>query len=120
MAFCRSPIGDGGGVTSSQLQAPPQTQRVAGGRPAPRAERTIAGYLLLPRPKDLGKAVVFPLGFLLGVAVSSHLDMREVALAFLTWGVLEFLVYQARYQWNDVRGFAADQRHPDRVNRRRL
>src|SRR5207253_1244883 len=40
--------------------------------------------------------------------------------AVLVWLVLELLVYQARYQWNDVRGFAADQAHPDRVARGRL
>jgi hypothetical protein len=34
--------------------------------------------------------------------------------------VLELLVYQARYQWNDVRGFADDQAHPDSAARGRL
>ena len=40
--------------------------------------------------------------------------------AVLVWLVIEYLVYQARYQWNDIRGFAADQAHPDRQSRGRL
>jgi hypothetical protein len=36
------------------------------------------------------------------------------------WAVLELLVYPARYQWNDVHGFVADQQHPGVQDRGRL
>jgi hypothetical protein len=84
------------------------------------SERSLAGYLLLPRPGDLIKAWIFPAGFLLGVLAAGGASGREIVRAAVTWIVLELLIYQARYQWNDIRGFAADQRHPDRVSRGRL
>ncbi len=39
--------------------------------------------------------------------------MGTVLEAVVIWMCLELLVYQARYQWNDIRGFDADQNHPD-------
>ncbi|HUR73077.1 MAG TPA: hypothetical protein VMZ00_02305 [Sporichthya sp.] len=83
-------------------------------------ERTLLRYLVLPRPKDLVKAVVLPLGFVLGVVADGGTSTGELARASLVWAALELLVYQARYQWNDARGFAADQRHPDHIARGRL
>src|SRR4051812_20062020 len=84
------------------------------------SERRLAGYLLLPRPGDLVKAWIFPACFLLGVLGAEGASGREVLRAALVWAALELLLYQARYQWNDIRGFEADQRHPDRVARGRL
>jgi hypothetical protein len=89
----------------------------AGARPR---ERSLLRYLLVPRPKDLVKAIVLPLGFAVGAVVTTDLPEDELARALLVWVALEFLLYQARYQWNDARGFAADQAHPDRVARGRL
>jgi hypothetical protein len=83
-------------------------------------ERSLASYLLLPRPGDLIKAWIFPAGFLLGVLAAEGASGGEVLRAALIWAALELLIYQARYQWNDIRGFEADQRHPDRVARGRL
>ena len=87
--------------------------------PAAAGGRTLWGYLLLPRPKDLVKAVVVPLTFLLG-ALAEGVDGIQVVRALVVWVALELLVYQARYQWNDIRGFAADQSHPDSASRGRL
>lgn len=87
--------------------------------PAPVAGRSLASYLLLPRPKDLIKAIVFPLGFLLGAAVDG-VTWQQAARGIAVWVALELLVYQARYQWNDARGFAADQAHPEAASRGRL
>jgi hypothetical protein len=84
------------------------------------SERTLRSYLLLPRPGDLVKAWIFPAAFLLGVLAEGGASGEEVLRAAAVWGALELLIYQARYQWNDIRGFAADQRHPDRVARGRL
>lgn len=84
------------------------------------SERSLAGYLLLPRPGDLIKAWIFPAAFALGVLAAGGASGREVLRAAVIWFALELLIYQARYQWNDIRGFEADQRHPDRAGRSRL
>lgn len=95
--------------------------RRTGEQPADRAGRTLAGYLLVPRPKDLVKALVVPLAFAVGALTTQDgTDGRGLLRAVLVWLALELLVYQARYQWNDVRGFAADQAHPDAASRGRL
>lgn len=82
--------------------------------------RTLVSYLLLPRPKDAPKGAVLLLAYAIGAVGAGHLDGGSVAQDLVCWLALELLVYQARYQWNDVRGFAADQRHPDRDQRGRL
>ncbi len=82
--------------------------------------RTLPAYLLVPRPKDLVKALVAPLAFAVGAAAAGGVDAAQCGRALLVWVALELLVYQARYQWNDVRGFAADQAHPDAASRGRL
>ena len=84
------------------------------------SERSLAGYLLLPRPGDLIKAWIFPAAFALGVLAASGASGWEVTRVAVIWVALELLIYQARYQWNDIRGFEADQRHPDRAGRGRL
>jgi hypothetical protein len=84
-----------------------------------RAPRSLASYLILPRPHDLGKALVLPAAAAVGsLSGSVHLD--DLPRLVVAWVVLEFLVYQARYQWNDARGFWADQRHPNAAERGRL
>jgi hypothetical protein len=84
------------------------------------SERSLRNYLLLPRPGDLVKAWIFPAAFALGVLAAGGASGGEVLRAVVIWIALELLIYQARYQWNDIRGFAADQRHPDRAGRGRL
>jgi hypothetical protein len=66
----------------------------------------------MPRPGDAVKALLMPITFALGVLANGGTDGRSLGRAALVLLVLEFLVYPARYQWNDVRGFASDQRHP--------
>jgi hypothetical protein len=110
---------------------PNQTSRrfrrtITGARPepavatAPRGRRTLAGYLVMPRPKDLFKALLMPLTFGLGALANGGVSGHAVLRAAVVLAVLELLVYPARYQWNDVRGFAADQRHPAAKDRGRL
>ncbi|MCU1693126.1 MAG: putative rane protein, partial [Frankiales bacterium] len=89
-------------------------------RPAAASGRSLLGYLLVPRPKDLVKALVVPLAFAVGAVARGGVGRDAVLRAVLVWVVLELLVYQARYQWNDVRGFAADQAHPEAASRGRL
>jgi hypothetical protein len=85
---------------------------------APR--RTMLGYLLVPRPKDLMKSLIVPLAFVVGALAAGGTSPEQVLRALLVWAALELLVYPARYQWNDVRGFVADQQHPNAPHRGRL
>ena len=89
-------------------------------RPAARPGRTLLGYLVTPRPKDLFKALLMPLVFGTAVLATGGTDARTLVRAAIVLAALELLVYPARYQWNDIRGFAADQRHPDACGRGRL
>jgi len=84
------------------------------------SERSLASYLLLPRPGDAVKWWILPAVFLLGAVGAGHVTNTQLVRAGVVWCVLELLIYQARYQWNDIAGFAADQRHPDRAARGRL
>jgi hypothetical protein len=82
--------------------------------------RTLRSYLLLPRPHDAVKWWILPLTFGLGVLARGGVSEGRLTRALVVWAVLELLVYQARYQLNDIRGFAADQRHPSASARGRL
>jgi hypothetical protein len=80
----------------------------------------LARYLLLPRAKDLFKGWIIVLTYALGLLTTGQVSTASVVRAVLVASVVELLVYQARYQWNDVRGFVADQNHPSSSGRRRL
>ena len=82
--------------------------------------RSLRGYLVFPRPKDAVKWWILPIGFAIGALVRGGVTGPDVSRALVAWLVLELLIYQARYQWNDIRGFPADQRHPDAIERGRL
>jgi hypothetical protein len=87
----------------------------------------LAAYLVLPRPDDLAKIVYVVMGVLLGwLAVSTTAgpparpygpSLPEIAMFVV--GV-ELLVYQSRYQWNDIRGAYEDRKAPLASARRRL
>ncbi|MCW2928326.1 MAG: putative rane protein [Thermoleophilia bacterium] len=82
--------------------------------------RTLRSYLLLPRPKDVIKGWLLPLSFAVGTLSVGRPEPASLLRAAIAWGILELLIYQARYQWNDIRGFEADQAHPDADERGRL
>jgi hypothetical protein len=95
-----------------------QTRRVFG---PPRAgERGMASYLLMPRPKDLVKGWLLAATYLLGTLGLGHFSVHSILRALVVLAAVELLVYPARYQWNDVRGFVADQSHPSSSGRGRL
>lgn len=96
--------------------------RPAPGRTAapPARGRSLTAYLLVPRPKDLVKAVVLPLSFVVASLTQRDVSAEAAGRAVLVWIALELLVYQSRYQWNDIRGFDADQAHPQSADRGRL
>lgn len=121
MTFRVSPVGKPQAMfLQPAVPSPPGRARTVGAAAVADRERSLGSYLLLPRPKDLVKAVVLPLGFAVGVAAEGGISTERFAQALLVWAAIELGVYQARYQWNDARGFAADQAHPDRVTRGRL
>jgi hypothetical protein len=83
-----------------------------------RKGRGIVSYLIYPRPEDWVKLLVVP-GVFVATAWSAHtLDRWRQFL--LLWFVLEYLIYNARYQWNDVRGIKDDRSSSQRQARTRL
>jgi hypothetical protein len=80
--------------------------------------RKLASYLAFPRPEAWAKALIAPACFALAATSTGRLgDWKRFAVL---WLVLEFLIYAARYQWNDIRGIDADLRHAERAARSRL
>ena len=80
--------------------------------------RNIWSYLALPRRDNVIKWLVSPSAFTVSAASSGH--WRMAGTFGLIWFIFEYLIYQARYQWNDLRGIIHDREHPDRVRRGRL
>jgi hypothetical protein len=101
-------------------RAPSAVRSGASRHPTLVSRRTLIGYLAVPRPKDLFKALLMPVAFGMAVVVAGGTSAHTVLRAVVVLAALELLVYPARYQWNDVRGFAADQRHPAEADRGRL
>ncbi|OBC02599.1 hypothetical protein A5782_17865 [Mycobacterium sp. 852002-40037_SCH5390672] len=87
---------------------------------SPPRQRSLARYLLLPRPKDVTKGWLVGTTCALGVLSTGEVNGMLLLRALVVMIVIELLVYQARYQWNDVRGFVADQNHPSSTTRGRL
>ena len=80
--------------------------------------RELAAYLAFSRPEAWAKALIAPACFVLAAASTGRLaDWKRFAVL---WLVLEFLIYAARYQWDDIRGVDADLRHAERAARSRL
>jgi hypothetical protein len=81
-------------------------------------ERPLISYLILPRPTDLIKWLIAP-GVFLATAISfGNLGSWPTFVAL--WLILEYLIYNARYQWNDVRGIKEDRSHAEQRARGRL
>jgi hypothetical protein len=81
-------------------------------------ERSLVSYLLAPRPEDWVKALFAPGAFFVVAATLGRLD--RVGDFLVLWFILEYLIYYARYQWNDARGAAEDAEHSERGSRGRL
>ncbi|MFC6564499.1 hypothetical protein [Actinoplanes utahensis] len=80
--------------------------------------RSLASYLVLPRPEDLIKWTIAPLTYLAYAAAAG--DWTQWRRFLLAWIILEYLIYMARYQWNDVRGVVDDWNHSEARARARL
>jgi hypothetical protein len=83
----------------------------------PLGQRNILSYLLIPRFETLPKSVIPIIMFCAAASVTHSWHWGRF---LLLWIVLEYLIYTARYQWNDLRDFETDQRHPSQAARRRL
>lgn len=86
-------------------------------------------YFIYPRKSDVQKNLFIVFGFVLGSIINWFLNsntdifvfLKEMIIQFIfTWFIMDFLVYQARYQWNDIRGLFEDRKHPLKVKRKRL
>lgn len=82
-------------------------------------------YFILPRKNEMfSKALLAAVGLLFGYAVFcgrfSDLNVASLLFGFVAFFVTEYLFYQARYQWNDIRGIHEDNDHPENAGRRRL
>ena len=80
--------------------------------------RSLVSYLIFPRPEDWSKWLITP-GVFLATAWSLG-DFSQWPQFLLLWLVLEYLIYEARYQWNDIRGIADDRSHTESQARGRL
>lgn len=78
----------------------------------------LTAYLLVPRRDAWGKALMAPACFVAAACSTGHFG--GWARFTVLWLVLELLIYQARYQWNDIAGVDADQQHPEAGARSRL
>ncbi|MBV9379974.1 MAG: hypothetical protein JOY82_01910 [Streptosporangiaceae bacterium] len=81
-------------------------------------ERSLVSYLLMPRVAEWVKWLITPGVF--GTAAWAAASFRGWPRLLAVWLILEYLIYEARYQWNDVRGIHEDTKHPVSAARRRL
>lgn len=70
-------------------------------------------YFIYPKVKDIQKSSLILVGFIIGIFLSNiKIDMLIIQeygrRLFLTMIIIDFLLYQARYQWNDIRGLRED------------
>ena len=92
-------------------------------RPKVIKDRSALSYLTIPRPDDLLKIFYTVLGLLAGIGSTANwaaLTLADWATLALVVLIVELLLYQARYQWNDVRGRGEDLSAPSREERGRL
>lgn len=77
-------------------------------------------YFIYPKVKDLQKMFLIILGFILGIIlVEGYINVDKIKekfdLLILSIVAMDFLLYQARYQWNDIRGIEEDRCKSDRL-----
>ncbi len=68
-------------------------------------------YFIYPKKKDMQKIFLIILGFLTGIILKKstlQIMSNDLQNIFIVCFVIEFLLYQARYQWNDIRGVTED------------
>lgn len=105
-----------GGRSSFTALLPEVKQRLneGFGRKAALPEgRSLGLYLILPKPRDLVKAAIPICAFIVGLLGTNWRQWPELITPFLTCVlVIELLLEQARYLWNDIRDIGHDLNHP--------
>jgi hypothetical protein len=94
------------------------TVSAPGDSSVPRQGRPLVYYLIFPRPEDWIKWLIAPGVFLVVAWAFNELSRWRVFIEL--WLILEYLIYEARYQWNDARGVDEDAFHSEHQARRRL
>lgn len=77
-----------------------------------RLSNPLMPYLILPRPDDLVKGLFLVMGVILAQFSKPEVTVPSAADALslgVLWFTTEILIYQARYQWNDILGRKEDQ-----------
>ncbi|MCI9127564.1 MAG: hypothetical protein HFG28_10265 [Eubacterium sp.] len=76
-------------------------------------------YFIYPKNKDLQKTLLIFIGYLTGTFLirgyNIHFLKENFYLLILSLFIIDFLIYQARYQWNDIRGVHEDVIKTDRL-----
>ncbi|MFI0406720.1 hypothetical protein [Actinomadura sp. 3N508] len=83
-----------------------------------KGERGILSYLFYPRPEEWTKGLFAPIAF--GCAAWATGEWGALPAFICLWLTLDLLIYQVRYQLNDVRGIGEDRTHAERRSRSRL
>lgn len=70
-------------------------------------------YFIYPKLKDIQKPALILIGYLFGIFLSNGMTLppltaEQVKQLIITLVVIDGLIYQARYQWNDIRGLSED------------
>jgi hypothetical protein len=81
-------------------------------------DRSLLSYLILPRIAEWVKWMITPGAFVVTAWATN--GFRNWHRFILVWLILEYLIYEARYQWNDIRGLHEDADHPETGARLRL
>jgi hypothetical protein len=81
-------------------------------------KRSLPSYLLMPRVAEWIKWVIMPGAFVVTAWATGAFGNWHQFI--LMWLILEYLIYEARYQWNDIRGISEDADHPESNARLRL
>lgn len=73
----------------------------------------VVGYFLYPKAKDFQKQLLVIIGSITGIfflngKITIQNIYNQIYSVLFTVFVFDFLAYQARYQWNDVRGLKED------------
>lgn len=74
---------------------------------------TAVVYYFYPKIKDVQKSLLIVIGFLTGIFFKNgnfRMSGKDVFHLIMAWFIIEFLIYQARYLWNDIRGVRKDVR----------
>ena len=118
-----------------QVKAKRTTEKIEGGsnqsscnsQPVPITWRKFVGYLFFPRSSALIKTLFILFGFALGSYLLAYANgqdwkilLEELLRLVFVYFILDVMTYQARYQWNDIRGYEEDTKNSEAKNRRRL